>query len=149
VACGDLSAPGALPAVREGGGGEGRARVIAPLPYRIGKNGAIVSDCPPGCKATERRGHGSEIGPGAGDDHEEWYGGHFVCESVTGEQAAFIVRACNSHETLVAALEGLGTEDPRDGSACYASCFTDEGFDSPQHFPDCLAARAAMEKSRA
>lgn len=58
--------------------------------FRIGLNGAIVSDCPPEC-------------PDMDSDAEKHYGGHFVCESVTGSLAKFIVDAAH----LAAAVKDL------------------------------------------
>jgi hypothetical protein len=54
--------------------------------WRIGNGGAIVCDCPPDCpeKASARHIEAS---------HERYYGGHFVCESVGGALAEFIVAA--------------------------------------------------------
>lgn len=60
-------------------------------PYRIGKNGAIVSDEP-------------VIGM-SGSDAVDYYGGHCIAESVTPKNAAFIVTACNCHYDLLEALQ--------------------------------------------
>lgn len=48
--------------------------------WRVGNFGSIVCDCPPDC-------------PESGSKTEQDYGGHFVCESVTGSLAEFIVKA--------------------------------------------------------
>lgn len=49
-----------------------------PGPWRIGKAGAIVANCPPSCSGVE---------------HEDFYGGHFICESVSGPDARLIAAA--------------------------------------------------------
>lgn len=65
-------------------------------PWRVGKPsqmGSVVADEPvPEIK---------------GSDAVEHYGGHLVAESIAPRNAAFIVRACNSHDQLVAALEDM------------------------------------------
>lgn len=63
-------------------------------PWRIGagtSKGAVVADEPV-----------PEIG---GSDAVTYYGGHLVAESIAPRNAEFIVRACNAHELLVAALQ--------------------------------------------
>lgn len=63
-------------------------------PWRIGAGtnpGAVVADEPV-----------PEIG---GSDAVDYYGGHLIAESIAPHNAAFIVRACNAHEQLVAACD--------------------------------------------
>jgi len=62
-------------------------------PWRVGnpsQMGSVVADEPV-----------PEIG---GSDAVGYYGGHLIAESIAPRNAEFIVRACNSHEQLVAAL---------------------------------------------
>jgi len=63
--------------------------VITPGVWRIGLNGAIVTDCPtPGnCRICR-------------DGHSEFYGGHFICESVGGTDAVLIAAAPTLLEKL-------------------------------------------------
>ena len=63
-------------------------------PWRVGspnRMGSVVADEPV-----------PEIG---GSEDVAYYGGHLIAESIAPRNAAFIVRACNSHEPLVAALK--------------------------------------------
>jgi len=62
-------------------------------PWRVGspyRMGSVVADEPV-----------PEIG---GSDAVDYYGGHLVAESIAPRNAEFIVRACNAHAQLVAAL---------------------------------------------
>lgn len=62
--------------------------VRTPTPWRVGKNGtSIVSDSPDGLT----------LGGATGDDAIEYYGGNLIAESVSPENAAFIVAACNDY----------------------------------------------------
>lgn len=65
-------------------------------PWRVGspsQMGSVVADEPV-----------PEIN---GSDAVQYYGGHLIAESIAPRNAAFIVRACNAHEQLVAALEKI------------------------------------------
>lgn len=64
-----------------------------PTPWRLGNGRNIVSDTP--------------VPEVCGSDAVEYYGGHLVAESLAAENAKFIVRACNSHDALVAALQDI------------------------------------------
>lgn len=78
-------------------------------PWRIGKStqmGAVVADEPV-----------PEIG---GSDCVDYYGGHLIAESIAPRNAEFIVRACNAHDQLVAALR-----DARARLVSYASITND------------------------
>ena len=62
-------------------------------PWRVGspnRMGSVVADEPV-----------PEIG---GSDAVAYYGGHLIAESIAPRNAEFIVRACNAHEQLVAAV---------------------------------------------
>ena len=62
-------------------------------PWRVGapsQMGSVVADEPV-----------PEIG---GSDAVEHYGGHLIAESIAPRNAEFIVRACNAHDQMVAAL---------------------------------------------
>jgi len=61
-----------------------------PTPWRIGKNGGVVSDSA----------EGLVINGAFGKEAVEYYGGNLICESVTRANAEFIVEACNAHERL-------------------------------------------------
>ena len=63
----------------------------ASLPWRKGRAGSVVTDRP-------------YKGGFTGSDDVAYYGGHLICESVSDEHAEFIVRACNAHADLLAAL---------------------------------------------
>lgn len=65
-----------------------------PGPWKYNGRDAIVSETP-------------VEGLSNSDDAYRYYGGHIVCESVTRTNAEFIVRACNSHDDLVAACEAI------------------------------------------
>lgn len=67
------------------------------VPYRIGKNGAIVSDDP-------------VVGM-SGSDDIGYYGGHMVAESVTRTNAVFIVKACNCFYDMLEALKNIENDD--------------------------------------
>jgi len=41
------------------------------------------------------------------DEAIDYYGGYLIAESVSKNNAQFIVKACNSHEELIDALEGM------------------------------------------
>lgn len=56
--------------------------------------------------------------------------------------AEFIVRSCNAHDDLVAALE---TSAELFCAACCPSVFTTAG--GPKHIPACLANHAALSKA--
>lgn len=64
-------------------------------PWRVGCAGAVVADEP----VPEI--HGSEA--------VDCYGGHLIAESIAPRNAEFIVRACNSHDQLVSALQAILT----------------------------------------
>lgn len=69
--------------------------------WRYGKNaGAIVCDCPPGC-------------PDAGDEMETWYGGHFVCESISQPLAESIIAAVRAAAGKPPAPRAEGDEGSR------------------------------------
>jgi hypothetical protein len=73
-------------------------------PWRIGNKtgmGSVVADEP----VPEIRGSGDV----------EYYGGHLIAESIAPRNAEFIVRACNAHAKLVAAL--------RKAEDALASCY--------------------------
>lgn len=61
-----------------------------PTPWQIGKYKSVVSDSPV-----------PEI-IGSNDIYR--YGGHMICESVTADNAAYIVKCVNNHVALVEAL---------------------------------------------
>lgn len=82
-------------------------------PWRLGKPsqmGAVVAD-----EAVP------EIG---GSDCVDYYGGHLIAESIAPRNAEFIVRACNSHDQLVGALQAalnmLEAEGLYDNPECEA-----------------------------
>lgn len=78
-------------------------------PWRVGapnKMGSVVADEPV-----------PEIG---GSDAVGYYGGHLIAESIAPRNAEFIVRACNAHDQLVAALH-----DARARLVSYASITND------------------------
>jgi len=56
-----------------------------PGPWTVGLHGAIVADCPQDCRH---------------DEHEQFYGGHFICESVGGPDARLIAAAPELLEAL-------------------------------------------------
>lgn len=63
-----------------------------PTPWRRGKaSDAIVADAP--------------VRPFDDAEDVAYYGGYLVAESVTVANQEFIVRACNAHDELVAALK--------------------------------------------
>ena len=78
-----------------------------PVPWRWGKGGAVVTNSPDEQVRFE--------GEWAADDLE-FYGGHVICETVTKNNGAFIVRACNAHDDMLAALE-LGDSAGNNGPA--------------------------------
>ena len=65
-------------------------------PWRLGapsQMGSVVADEPvPEIKGSEA---------------VDYYGGHLIAESIAPRNAEFIVRACNSHDQLVAALDAM------------------------------------------
>lgn len=75
-----------------------------PTPYRLGNSkphasmATVVSDSAEGLE---------KIGGAGGPDAVEYYGGNMIAESVAPENAAFIVKACNSHERLIAFLREM------------------------------------------
>lgn len=62
--------------------------------WRVGNAGAIVCDCPPDCP--DKNSSPDTLNGG----HEDFYGGHFVCESVGGELAEFVVGAARLVERV-------------------------------------------------
>lgn len=56
-----------------------------PTPWRVGRPGTVVSDSADGLT----------INGATGADNVEYYGGNLIAESVSEENAAFIVRAVN------------------------------------------------------
>jgi len=68
-------------------------------PWRVGapsQMGSVVADEPvPEIKGSEAVEH---------------YGGHLIAESIAPRNAEFIVRACNSHDQLIAAVQALLVE---------------------------------------
>ena len=69
-----------------------------PTPWKIGKHGSIVTDKPD--RQVEITGDGAK-------ETIEFYGGHVICETVTQDNAAFIVEACNSAAQLQAERDAL------------------------------------------
>lgn len=59
-----------------------------PTPYRVGRPGTVVADSA----------EGITINGGTGPENVKHYGGNLIAESVSPENAAFIVEACNAYD---------------------------------------------------
>ena len=82
-----------------------------PVPWRWGKGNAVVTDKPD---------LQTQYPEDTSDSCRAFYDGYCICESVSVTNGKFIIRACNAHDDMLAALE-LGDSAGNNGPALLLS----------------------------